>query len=207
MPSNLLPSLRAAFAARNSIECESLLVSLKLHFALNPPSTIVQQAEHLEMLEIGAMIALHLGDLAGFERHAVQAQSVYRTLNASLSERAAVITGLYLLMLLSMGRTGEFHTELECLSSATKGHQAVQYALGLEKAIMEGNLSSLQAPLPYPEFGVFVSPLGEALKTRRATSIETASAPVHKVAVYLKEEALESFDKLLSYAAELERIV
>src|SRR5204863_255620 len=97
--------------------------------ALIPTSSTPPQLLSLarEVLELGAITSIRQGDAPSFTRYYQQLQPFYDTerhlqatlgqssqINMSTSQRSK-ITGLYLLLLLSMGNNTDFHTVLEGL--------------------------------------------------------------------------------------------
>ena len=199
-------ALRTAFNAGNANEAKAQINNLKLHFAMSPPNSQQEVATIIEMLEISAMLSLRNRDLIGFEREAAQAKAYYSA-DGTVTERASIVLGLYLLHLLTQDRIGDFHTELELIPHKLHSSPSVAYAVSAERAMMEGNYSKAlnSSNLPVPEFAVFVGPLSDALKIKKEHTFSVACAPVsRKTGV---SDALEGIEKLLSYAGDLERIV
>lgn len=145
------------------------LALLKLH-ALIPSRTT--SPAHLELareiFELGALISIRLRDMDAFKRYFQQLQPFY-ALPASRTRRQnnqSKITGLYLLLLLSLGDYAGFHTELEGLESSQEGKQQVenddfiQYPVRLEQALMEGSYDKVWGEtkgerVPSEEFEIF----------------------------------------------------
>lgn len=116
------------------------------------------------ILERGALISIKLKDTDSFTRYYQQLQPFYSSL-PSRSPNQSKVTGLYLLLLLSVGDYAGFHTVLEGLEvSAGKEQmekdQFIQYPVRLEQALMEGSYDKVWGEtkgerVPSEEFGVF----------------------------------------------------
>lgn len=116
------------------------------------------------ILERGALISIKLKDTDSFTRYYQQLQPFYSSLS-SRSPNQSKVTGLYLLLLLSVGDYAGFHTVLEGLEvSAGKEQmekdQFIQYPVRLEQALMEGSYDKVWGEtkgerVPSEEFGVF----------------------------------------------------
>jgi hypothetical protein len=135
-------------------------------------------AEHLalarETLELGAFLSIRLRDTDAFTRYFQQLQPFY-ALPAPKSKTSArpaahgnesKVTGLYLLLLLSVGDYAGFHTLLEGLESSEEGKEAVEkdefvrYPVRLEQALMEGSYDKVWSEMkservPSEEFAIF----------------------------------------------------
>ena len=133
--------------------------------------------EHLalarETLELGAFLSIRLRDTDAFTRYYQQLQPFYAlpAPKSSGSKRAkhgneSKVTGLYLLLLLSVGDYAGFHTLLEGLESSEEGKEAVEkdefvrYPVRLEQALMEGSYDKVWSEMkservPSEEFAIF----------------------------------------------------
>lgn len=130
-------------------------------------------ADHLalarETLELGAFVSIRLRDTDAFTRYFQQLQPFYalpsRSRQAKQSNESKV-TGLYLLLLLSVGDYAGFHTLLEGLENSEEGKQAVEkddfvrYPVRLEQALMEGSYDKVWSEMkgdnvPSEEFAIF----------------------------------------------------
>lgn len=133
-------------------------------------------AEHLalarETLELGAFISIRLRDTDSFTRYFQQLQPFY-ALPASKSpsrggkqSNESKVTGLYLLLLLSVGDYAGFHTLLEGLENSEEGKEVVEtdefvrYPVRLEQALMEGSYDKVWSEMkgervPSEEFAIF----------------------------------------------------
>ena len=130
-------------------------------------------AEHLalarETLELGAFISIRLRDTDAFTRYFQQLQPFYALPARSSSRKQSnesKVTGLYLLLLLSVGDYAGFHTLLEGLESSEEGKEAVEkdefvrYPVRLEQALMEGSYDKVWSEMkgervPSEEFAIF----------------------------------------------------
>lgn len=118
------------------------------------------------ILERGALISIKLKDTDAFTRYFQQLQPFYSlTSSRSSSSNQSKVTGLYLLLLLSVGDYAGFHTELEGLETSAgkeqiENDQFIQYPVRLEQALMEGSYDKVWGEtkgerVPSEEFGVF----------------------------------------------------
>jgi len=143
--------------------------------ALLPTET--SSADHLalarETLELGAFLSIRLRDTDAFTRYFQQLQPFYAlpAAKSSSAKRAqhsneSKVTGLYLLLLLSVGDYAGFHTLLEGLESSEEGKEAVEkdefvrYPVRLEQALMEGSYDKVWSEMkservPSEEFAIF----------------------------------------------------
>jgi len=132
------------------------------------------QPQHLllatNVLELGALVSIRMEDTDAFTRYYQQLQ-VFYSLPAEAWGRAgrpsnqSKVTGLYLLLLLSVGDYAGFHTVLEGLEVGSgkeqmEQDQFIQYSMRLEQALMEGSYDKVWGEtkgerVPSEEFGVF----------------------------------------------------
>ncbi|EFE42122.1 hypothetical protein TRV_03122 [Trichophyton verrucosum HKI 0517] len=157
-----------------------------------------------EILELGAITSIRQKDAPSFTRYYQQLQPFYDTerhLQAAFAEDAEInlktsqrskITGLYLLLLLSMGNNTEFHTVLEGLvvEASLKGHPVetdpyIKYPVELERSLMEGSYDKVwretkSERVPSEDFGLFSSILVGTIRSEIADCSEKAypSLPV-----------------------------
>lgn len=122
--------------------------------------------------EQGALASIRAKNPDAFTRYVAQLRPFYELSSGTGpgeeegGERNKV-TGLYLLLLLTQGLYGEFHSELEALS-ATRGQQLGEvegdrylgYPIRLERWLMEGSYDRVwkamkKGEVPCEEFGVF----------------------------------------------------
>jgi len=144
---------------------------LNLHVLVPNEQT---QPQHLllatTVLELGALISIRLKDTDSFTRYFQQLQIFYnlsaeRWSRAGRPSNQSKVTGLYLLLLLSVGDNAGFHTVLEGLETSSgkeelEQNQFIQYPLRLEQALMEGSYDKVWGEtkgerVPSEEFGVF----------------------------------------------------
>ncbi len=122
------------------------------------------------VLEHGALLSIRLKDTEAFTRYYQQLQPFYslpheRWHRAGKPKNQSKVTGLYLLLLLSVGDYAGFHTVLEGLEmSSGKEHiekdELIQYPVRLEQALMEGSYDKVWGEtkgerVPSEEFAVF----------------------------------------------------
>ncbi|KAK4498462.1 hypothetical protein PRZ48_011120 [Zasmidium cellare] len=134
------------------------------------------------ILERGALISIKLKDTDSFTRYYQQLQPFYSLNNRSQNQ--SKVTGLYLLLLLSVGDYAGFHTVLEGLElSAGKEQiekdQFIQYPVRLEQALMEGSYDKVwgetkRERVPSEEFGVFSEVLIDTIRSEIASCSERA---------------------------------
>lgn len=122
-----------------------------------------------DVLELGAFISIKLRDTDSFTRYFQQLQPFYTLSSSSQSRRQSKqskVTGLYLLLLLSIGDYAGFHTVLEGLEQLEGGKEQIeddefiQYPVRLEQALMEGSYDRVWGEtkgerVPSEEFAIF----------------------------------------------------
>jgi 26S proteasome regulatory subunit N12 len=151
--------------------------TLLLQNALIPtpstPSDLIPLAR--EVLELGALAAIRQTDAQGFTRYYQQLQPFYdleRDITGSAkvdtrSSQRSKITGLYLMLLLSMGDSTSFHTVLEGLveEASLQGKRVeddlyIKYPVDLERSLMEGSYDKVwretnSERVPSEDFALF----------------------------------------------------
>jgi len=188
-----------------------LLLSLS---ALSPSSSTPTPLLVLarSIYEQGALSSIRAKDPAGFTRYMEQLVPFYELpaniLPPTPSERSKV-TGLYLLLLLTQGRYGEFHSELESLMGSgvdVEGDRYLGYPIRLERWLMEGSYDRVwkamkQGEVPGEEFGVFSEILTIQIRNEIASSSERAypSLPLSSTKSLL---FLESEGAVVEFAKE-----
>ena len=208
-------ALRTAFESHSldTAKCMELLTRLKLAFVSKTSYSHEEEVVWIETLEMASLISVRSNDFPAFERHASQVKSYYYSpqRTAQLSDRSCAIIGLYLLYLLVCDRIGDFHIELELIPTSLLAHNFIAYPIILEKAMMEGNYAKVykasNEPVPLPEFKIFLSPLATAVQSKAAESLQAGSGSNTVSPLTTEAEAIDAIGKLLSYAADLERIV
>ena len=134
------------------------------------------QPQHLVLactvLELGALISIKLKDTEAFTRYYQQLQPFYAlpterwgSQSSRRQSNQSKVTGLYLLLLLSVGDYAGFHTVLEGLEMSSGKEQIdqdefIQYPVRLEQALMEGSYDKVWSEtkgerVPSEEYGVF----------------------------------------------------
>jgi 26S proteasome regulatory subunit N12 len=154
--------------------------SLLLQNALIPTSSTSPQllVTAREILELGAVTSIRRSDAASFTRYYQQLQPFYDaerhieisgtgSSDLSKTSQRSKITGLYLLLLLSVGNTSQFHTVLERLvvEASLKGQNVeddlfIKYPVELERSLMEGSYDKVwretkSERVPSEDFGLF----------------------------------------------------
>lgn len=177
--SQLLARLKAAPPSAPYAETAALLSRAKLLLlqlgALTPTATAATSSPALLALardtyEQGALASIRAKDPDAFTRYVAQLRPFYELLpvggggGGEEGERNKV-TGLYLLLLLTQGLYGEFHSELEALSAGgggvdVEGDRYLGYPVRLERWLMEGSYDRVwkamkKGEVPCEEFGVF----------------------------------------------------
>jgi 26S proteasome regulatory subunit N12 len=166
-------STTLSYADAASLLSKAKLLLLKLS-ALTPATTSDQRLLTLarETYERGAMVSIRARDPDAFTRYVSQLAPFYElpaaVLPPNVTERNKV-TGLYLLLLLTLGKYAEFHSELESLTAREGGSGAgalveddryLGYPVRLERWLMEGSYDRVwkamkKGEVPCEEYGVF----------------------------------------------------
>ncbi|KAL2130035.1 hypothetical protein VTI74DRAFT_6964 [Chaetomium olivicolor] len=191
----LLTHLKSSSATLSYPETTSLLSRAKLLLlqlnALTPsPST----PPHLlslarEVYEQGALASIRAKNPDAFTRYVSQLRPFYELSpnnQAGDEGERNKVTGLYLLLLLTQGLYGEFHSELEALSNTRVGgsdeverDRYLGYPIRLERWLMEGSYDRVwkamkKGEVPCEEFGVFSEILTSQIRSEIASSSERA---------------------------------
>ena len=164
--------------ANNPQQAPQLLSRAKLallHLNALVPSDKTQQ-QHLALaaavLELGALISIKLKDTDAFTRYFQQLQPFYAlpaerwgSRSSGRQNNQSKVTGLYLLLLLSVGDYAGFHTVLEGLEMSSGKAQIdkdefIQHPVRLEQALMEGSYDKVWSEtkgerVPSEEYAVF----------------------------------------------------
>ncbi|KAK4136148.1 hypothetical protein BT67DRAFT_491454 [Trichocladium antarcticum] len=181
------------YAEASALLSRAKLLLLQLN-ALTPtpatPAAVLALAR--ATYEQGALASIRAKNADAFTRYVAQLQPFYELCGGGGGGGAGPggpgaeqnkITGLYLLLLLTQGRYGEFHSELEAL--ATKGGSAeadryLGYPIRLERWLMEGSYDRVwkammkKGEVPCEEFGVFSEILTFQIRSEIASSSERA---------------------------------
>ncbi|KAK3724391.1 regulatory particle non-ATPase [Vermiconidia calcicola] len=180
--------------ANNVNQAPQLLSRAKLallHLKALVPSEDTQP-QHLALatsvLELGALNSIKLKDTDAFTRYYQQLQPFYSLSDNSQAlgrqSNQSKVTGLYLLLLLSVGDYAGFHTVLEGLEqSSGKEHlekdEFIQYPVRLEQALMEGSYDKVWGEtkgerVPSEEYAVFSEVLINTIRSEIASCSERA---------------------------------
>ncbi|GFF51179.1 26S proteasome regulatory subunit rpn12 [Aspergillus udagawae] len=170
--------------------------TLLLQNALIPtpstPSELIPLAR--EVLELGALASIRQTDAQGFTRYYQQLQPFYdleRDSTGSVnvdtrSSQRSKITGLYLMLLLSMGDSTSFHTVLEGLveEASLQGKRVeddlyIKYPVDLERSLMEGSYDKVwretnSERVPSEDFALFSNVLVGTIRGEIADCSEKA---------------------------------
>ena len=181
---SLVTELRTALELKQFDSVNGLLSrakrSLLLENALIPTSSTPPQLIPLarEVLECGALASIRQTDAPTFTRYYQQLQPFYdlerhastgeSVGNVSFSgSQRSKITGLYLLLLLSMGDSTSFHSVLEGLveeaslnGKSVEDDPCIKYPVELERNLMEGSYDKVwretkSERVPSEDFGLF----------------------------------------------------
>ncbi|EFX00791.1 proteasome regulatory particle subunit [Grosmannia clavigera kw1407] len=142
-----------------------------------------------ETYEQGALCSIRAHEADAFTRYVQQLGPFYAlpaaVLAPNLAERNKV-TGLYLLLLLTQGLYGDFHSELEAISTregagagVIEDDRYLGYPIRLERWLMEGSYDRVwkamkQGEVPCEEYGVFSEILTSQIRSEIASSSERA---------------------------------
>lgn len=175
--SQLVQTLKSSpslpYEKASSLLSKAKILLLQLN-ALTPspktPSRVLPLAR--SAYESGALVSIRSLDHEAFSRYYSQLQPFYNlpssVLRPDVEERNKV-TGLWLLLLLTQGKYGDFHSELEGLSCREGGNEGdldgegdkyLGYPIRLERWLMEGSYDRVwnamrKGEVPSAEFGVF----------------------------------------------------
>ncbi|OJJ48643.1 hypothetical protein ASPZODRAFT_150833 [Penicilliopsis zonata CBS 506.65] len=190
--------IRQQFDATNSLLSRAKRFLLLQNALIPTPQTPPQLvAVAREVLELGALASIRQTDAPSFTRYYQQLQPFYDierhveatgegvNVDFSTSQRSK-ITGLYLLLLLSMGNSTGFHTVLEGLveEASLKGKSVeddpyIKYPVDLERSLMEGSYDKVwretkSERVPSEDFGLFSNVLVGTIRSEIADCSEKA---------------------------------
>ncbi|KAE8154001.1 subtilisin-like protein [Aspergillus avenaceus] len=185
---------RKQFDAANDLLSRAKRTLLLQNALIPTPSTSPELvALAREVLELGALSSIRQTDAPSFTRYYQQLQPFYdleRDANGSKvdtrNSQRSKITGLYLLLLLSMGDSTSFHTVLEGLVEETslKGKSIeddpyIKYPVDLERNLMEGSYDKVwretnSERVPSEDFGLFSNVLVGTIRSEIADCSEKA---------------------------------
>jgi len=172
----------------NISDCQLILSQIKIlliDFQLIPPFTLSpaevkrQLLLARETLELATLLSVEAKDEVSFERHISQVKIYYHDYGHLLppSERKWTLLGLLLLHLLSLNRTGEFHTELELIPPADRENLYIAFPVRLEKRLMEGTYNKVlnsYKDAPHPSYAFFMNKLAALVRTKMIECAEKA---------------------------------
>ncbi|CAK7273065.1 regulatory particle non-ATPase [Sporothrix epigloea] len=148
------------------------------------PASVLALAR--ETYEQGALCSIRAQDADAFTRYVQQLVPFYALPGSVLPPNVAArnkVTGLYLLLLLTEGRYGEFHSELESISTRegaeSENDRYLGYPIRLERWLMEGSYDRVwkamkQGEEPCEEYSVFSEILTSQVRSEIASSSERA---------------------------------
>ncbi|KAL2151613.1 hypothetical protein VTH82DRAFT_6711 [Thermothelomyces myriococcoides] len=181
----------ASYPETAALLSRAKLLLLKLDALTPAPSTPrALLALARDTYEQGALASIRARDPAAFTRYVSQLRPFYELLQAEgdkNGDERNKIMGLYLLLLLTQGLYGEFHSELEALSMTTaaaggaevENDRYLGYPIRLERWLMEGSYDRVwkamkKGEVPCEEFGVFSEILTSQIRSEIASSSERA---------------------------------
>ncbi|OAA64662.1 proteasome regulatory particle subunit [Niveomyces insectorum RCEF 264] len=195
----LLAQLKTArtYADQAKLLSKAKLALLKLN-ALTPPALSLDSSSGAgapstavlalarETFEQGALCSIRAQDADAFTRYVQQLTPFYALPGAVLPPNAPErnkVTGLYLLLLLTQGRYGEFHSELESINTregaGSEDDRYLGYPIRLERWLTEGSYDRVwgamkQGEVPCEEYSVFSEILTSQIRSEIASSSERA---------------------------------
>lgn len=192
-------------------KCGDLLSELKVKLVTIRflPSTKMKVSKQellfaRNVLEIGVLWSVTVGDLVSFERYMALLKCYYYDYKKLIAESALKyqILGLNLLFLLSQNRTADFHTELELLpQEEIFNNNFVNYPVAIDQYLMEGSYNKIyrsKLTIPSRYYNFFVDILLETVRGEIAECIEKAY-PKISVKEATKKLFLESEDVAKHY--------
>lgn len=222
---SLVSELHSALERRHLDAANDLLNRAKrtllLQNALIPtPSTpphLVALAR--QVLELGAIASIRQTDAQVFTRYYQQLQPFYdlerhvgvpghnaAEVDFSTSQRSK-ITGLYLLLLLSMGDSANFHTVLEGLveEASLKGGRVeddtyIKYPVELERNLMEGSYDKVwretkSERVPSEDFGLFSNVSGLSVDSLVLQKVILTLTPVQVLIGTIRSEIADCSER------------
>ncbi|KAI5813793.1 SAC3/GANP/Nin1/mts3/eIF-3 p25 family-domain-containing protein [Pyronema omphalodes] len=192
-----------------SKQLSQLKIALLQHNALIPSADVSTDIliGSREVLEIGAIVSIHLGDESAFLRYYAQLQPFYASqeLNQTPSKNKNKIVGLYLLLLLTKNNIADFHTTIENIPDVEQD-VFLGYPVTLERWLMEGSydkvwLATKGSRVPSEEYAMFSEVLVGTIRHEIASCSEKAyaSLPVSNAKQLL---FLDSEGAVIEFAAE-----
>lgn len=206
-----LQSGSASYSTASSALSKAKLLLLQLK-ALTPSTNMPGSLFTLARAtyEQGALYSIRAKKADAFTRYVSQLEPFYTiplAKGVTPSPDQNKITGLYLLLLLTQGRYGEFHSQLESLMGQgedVESDKFLRYPVRLERWLMEGSYDQVwramkRGEAPCDEYGVFSEILRAQIRSEIASSSERAypSLPLGSTKSLL---FLDSEGDVVSYA-------
>lgn len=184
-------------------EAQNLVTELKIAYI----SEQLNESLYLKVLEQSVLIEIQSEDLDKLLVQIQQLLSLYETQN---SDQKTFFISVYLLALLVLNQSSEFHSCLETLENTTD--PLIDYCIDIERKLMLGYYDQvLSTKTPRPEFDVFVTQLQQTVRDSIADNLETAydSLPLSSAAQLLGEDDIQGFISMhrLDWIVENDRIV
>lgn len=216
--SELSAKLYQSFTGKEYEVCKKLLPVIKIELIKNGiliPDLSKHNPEYIKdltltrkILEIGALVSIHVLDFESFYSFFTQLRMFYfSSSELNKSEDKSKIVSLYLLTLLSEGDVTKFHSELEFFDkhiTNIEEDQLLSYPIKVDRWLMEGSYQKawdlLEAGSKVPEFDVFTKTLMNAVREEIARNTELAydKLPLSSIKALLffnNEKETESFAK------------
>ncbi|KAL3229295.1 26S proteasome regulatory subunit RPN12 [Nakaseomyces bracarensis] len=217
--SELSAKLYQSYTSKDYEVCKKLLPAIKIELIKNgilipdlnkdSPEYIKDLTLTRKILELGALVSIHVLDFESFYSFFTQLRMFYFSSSNVLnnSEERSKIVSLYLLTLLSDGDVTKFHSELEFFDKHIQNieeDQLLSYPIKVDRWLMEGSYQKawdlLEAGSKVPEFDVFTKTLMKAVREEIARNTELAydKLPLSSIKALLffnNEKETESFAK------------
>lgn len=181
-----IETLRSQITAKKYKEASKTLILIKLS-TIQFPSMVGQPSETAtaerklcrDALEAAVVLCIHTEDMTAFERNFAQLKPYYTDFRAELGEskQMGAILGLNLMHMLVDNKLSSFHSELELIPPKLRAHPCVKFAVNLERYLMEGSYSKVNAlskTLPTPFFKFLMNKLTETVREEIATCVEVS---------------------------------
>lgn len=174
----LYAELEQKYAAGDAAACAELVTSVKLALLDVAPADAGARVVGLKTLEYAVLLAVRQNDAAGFQRNMAQLKAYYASpVLAAKTDKRRMILGLHLLFLVVENRLAEFHSEMELLNDADRTCGEVEFASGLERALVVGTYDAVLAArtsMPAPEH--YAPLMARLTDTVRETIADCAAA-------------------------------
>lgn len=156
------------------------IVNLKITLVQTSSSNTAEGAlAARDILETLALFSVKTRDFPSFERHFTQLRMFYSDMpQLAPSENQWIITGLFLLYLLTCNRTAEFHSELELIPTQLHTDNIhIRYSLEIEQCISEASYRKMveeNTRLPHVLYNVFIADFLTTVRDKIASCCEKA---------------------------------